>query len=115
MAIPKFYPPQILPQGQTPTRCLAFALPPRHAPENMTRMITPEKAASDAELARKAAKLWPHREHESNILLSRFCRAGLHRWRRLNLATLHPGKDILHCFWCAKVKIDGQIYDATNH
>jgi hypothetical protein len=27
------------------------------------------------------------------------------------LAMLVPGKDILHCFWCSKVKVDGVVYD----
>jgi hypothetical protein len=74
-------------------------------------MNTPEDASPDSELAVRAGKLWPHREHESNSALGLLCRAGLHRWRRLDLATLMPGKDILHCFWCSKVKVDGAVYD----
>jgi len=66
---------------------------------------------SDSALAMRAAKLWPHREHESNSFMARLCRVGLHNWRRLNLATLIPDKDVLYCFWCSKVKIDGVIYD----
>jgi hypothetical protein len=69
-----------------------------------------ENVRSDSELAVRVAKLWPHREHESNSIRGLFCRAGLHSWRRLNLATLVPGKDIQHCFWCSKVKIDGNVY-----
>jgi hypothetical protein len=65
----------------------------------------------DSELAGRVAKLWPHREHEANGVLGLFCRVGLHRWRRLDLATLVPGKDILYCFWCSKVKIDRVVYD----
>jgi hypothetical protein len=75
-------------------------------------MENPEPASPDSELAVQIAKLWPHREHESNGALGLLCRIGLHRWRRLDLATLVPGKNILHCFWCSKVKIDGVIYDA---
>src|SRR6185437_12657781 len=43
--------------------------------------------------------------------LGLLCRVGLHRWRRLDLATLTPNKDILHCFWCSRVKVDGVVYD----
>jgi hypothetical protein len=70
-----------------------------------------ENTQPDTGLAIRAAKLWPHREHESNALMSLFCRVGLHHWLRLSLASLIPDKDILHCFWCSKVKIDGVIYD----
>ena len=66
---------------------------------------------SDSELAVRLAKLWPHREHEASGVLGIVCWMGLHRWRRLDLATLMPGKDILHCFWCSKVKVDGAVYD----
>jgi hypothetical protein len=66
---------------------------------------------SDAELAIRAAKLWPHREHEANSVLGLFCHVGLHRWRRLDLTMLAPEKNILHCFWCSKVKVDGVVYD----
>ncbi len=65
---------------------------------------------SDPDLALRVAKLWPHREHESNIILSQCCRIRLHCWRRLDLAKLIPGKDIQHCFWCSKIKIDGVIH-----
>ena len=65
----------------------------------------------DAELARKVARLWPHREHEANVVLAQLCRTGLHRWRRLDLGTLVPGRDVRYCFWCSKVKIDGSDYD----
>jgi len=69
------------------------------------------QAQQDSELAIRVAKLWPNREHEADAVLGLLCRAGLHRWRRLDLATLVPDKDILHCYWCSKVKIDGTIYD----
>jgi len=68
--------------------------------------------ASDSELAARVAKLWPHREHEASSVLGLLCRAGVHRWRRLDLATLVPNREVLHCFWCSKVKIDGVIHDA---
>ena len=68
--------------------------------------------ASNAEIAQKAARLWPHREHESNIVLSQLCRLGLHHWKRLDLTKLAPGKNIRHCFWCSKVEIDGTVYEA---
>ncbi|HLY61345.1 MAG TPA: hypothetical protein VKV95_11395 [Terriglobia bacterium] len=74
-------------------------------------MESAENALPDSELAIRVAKLWPHRKHESNSVVGLLCRVGLHRWRRLNLAALVPEKDILHCFWCSKVKIDGIVYD----
>ena len=74
-------------------------------------MSRQEHALPDSELASRVAKLWPHREHEANIILGLLCRAGVHRWRRLDLATLVPHKDILFCFWCSKVKVDGILYD----
>ena len=74
-------------------------------------MHSPKYMRPDADLATRAAKLWPHREHESNCLLGLLCRVGLHRWRRLRLATLIPDTEIYHCFGCAKVKIDGIVYD----
>lgn len=63
----------------------------------------------DPELVRRAARLWPHREHEANGALGLFCRVGVHRWRRLDLEALMLGHDFLHCFWCSKVKIDGVV------
>ena len=75
-------------------------------------MKSSQNALNDSELAVRVARLWPNREHEANSVLGLLCRAGLHRWRRLDLAALVPGKEILHCFWCSKVKIDGVIYDA---
>ena len=74
-------------------------------------MKSPENASPDSELAARVAKLWPNREHEANSALGLLCRVGLHRWRRLALATLAPDKDVVHCFWCSKVKIDGVVYD----
>jgi len=78
----------------------------------MGRMRSLDSASSDSELAARVAKLWPHREHEASSALGLLCRAGLHRWRRLDLAALVPDRDIQHCFWCSKVKIDGVVYDA---
>ena len=74
-------------------------------------MSTPVNGLPDTELANRVAKLWPHRDHESNTAMHLLCRFGLHRWKRLDFATLVPGKNILHCFWCSKVKIDGVVYD----
>jgi len=70
-----------------------------------------DNAVSDAELAIRVARLWPNREHEASSALGLLCRVGLHRWRRLDLAALTPDKDIVHCFWCSKVKVDGVVYD----
>ena len=66
---------------------------------------------SDSELAMRAAKLWPNREHEASSLLGLLCRCGVHRWRRLNLTAIMPDKEVLLCFWCSKVKVDGVVYD----
>ena len=74
-------------------------------------MHSPKDAAPDSDIALRVARLWPHREHESNSLLGLLCRVGLHRWRRLDLANLMPDKDVLHCFWCSRVKVNGVIYD----
>ncbi|PWT93492.1 MAG: hypothetical protein C5B55_04440 [Blastocatellia bacterium] len=68
-------------------------------------------AENDYKLALRVAKLWPNREHEASSLMGLLCRVGLHRWRRLNLNELVPDRNILHCFWCSKVKIDGVIHD----
>ena len=74
-------------------------------------MRSPGNASPDSELAGRVARLWPNREHEANSVLGLLCRVGLHRWRRLDLAALVPGKDVAHCFWCSKVRIDGVVYD----
>jgi hypothetical protein len=29
-----------------------------------------------------------------------FCRIGLHRWRKLDLTEIAPGKEVAYCFWC---------------
>jgi hypothetical protein len=70
-----------------------------------------DNTVPDFELAVRVAKLWPNREHEANSVFGLLCRIGLHRWRRLNLKMIAPDKNILHCFWCSKVKVDGVIYD----
>jgi hypothetical protein len=72
---------------------------------------TKTDAPPDSELAVRAAKLWPNRAHEASSVLGLLCRVGLHRWRRLALTALAPGKDIAHCFWCSKVRVDGVVYD----
>jgi hypothetical protein len=65
---------------------------------------------NDAELAASLSKLWPHREHEANVLKSLCCALGFHQWRRLQLGELARGKDVSFCFWCSRVRIDGAIY-----
>jgi len=65
----------------------------------------------DAALIASLAKLWPHREHESNAIKNLFCSIGMHRLRALDLNELYPGKHIRYCFWCSKIKIDGAIYE----
>ena len=70
-----------------------------------------DEVSSDAQLARQLAKLWPHREHESNIVLGQLCRIGSHRWRGLDLTSLAPGKEVVYCFRCSRIRIDRVIYD----
>ena len=77
----------------------------------MSQPLSWPKPSSDAELATSLAKLWPNREHESNAVVSLFCKFGWHRWRQLNLEVLGPDKEVRYCFWCSKVRIDGSIYD----
>jgi hypothetical protein len=78
-------------------------------------MLQPSSEAvvlpSDPELVTSLAKLWPHREHESNSLKNLCCSLGLHNWRQLDLSELHPGKEVRFCFWCSKIKIDGIIHN----
>jgi hypothetical protein len=74
-------------------------------------MNSPKESLPDSEIAVRLAKLWPHREHEANGVLALLCRIGLHRWRRLDVATLVPEKDIRYCFRCSKVKVDGVVYE----
>jgi len=66
---------------------------------------------SDAALAAALAKLWPHREHESNAVLAVLCRAGFHLWRALHLESFAQGREVRYCFWCSKVRINGAIFD----
>jgi hypothetical protein len=65
----------------------------------------------DSEFAKRIAKLWPNRKHEANSFLALLCHFGIHRWRRLDLSSLAPGKNICFCFWCSKVKVNGVVYD----
>jgi hypothetical protein len=69
------------------------------------------KSMPDYALAASLAKLWPHREHESNSVKNMFCRFDLHRWRQLDLDELVPDKEVHFCFWCSKVRVDGVVYD----
>jgi hypothetical protein len=66
---------------------------------------------ADAALIASLAKLWPHREHESNAIKNLSCTVGMHRWRALDLSELFPGKDVRYCFWCSKIRVDGIIYE----
>jgi hypothetical protein len=78
-------------------------------------MLQPQRQSrnpADAALAISLAKLWPHREHESNSIKALFCACGVHRWRQLKLDEWLPGKEIRFCFWCSSVKVDGIIYSA---
>jgi len=67
--------------------------------------------AADAVLARELAKLWPHREHESNSVKALLCGCRLHRWRALHLGDLAMGREVRYCFWCSRVRIDGVCYN----
>jgi hypothetical protein len=66
--------------------------------------------ASDAQLARSLAKLWPHRLHESSWLKNFFCWMRLHRWAQLDLRDQARGREVWFCRWCEKIKIDGTPY-----
>ena len=77
----------------------------------MAVVVEPANRLPDSELATQVARLWPHRECESNIMLGQFCRVGLHRWQQLDLSELAPSKDIHFCFWCKRVKVDGIVHD----
>jgi hypothetical protein len=68
--------------------------------------------SADAELIKSLARLWPHREHESNSVKNLFCWVGLHRWRRLDLSEMVPGREVRFCFWCSKIRVDGVIHEA---
>lgn len=74
-------------------------------------MAVPDRSSPDFQLAVQVAKLWPHRQHESNLLLSQCCRLGLHRWRRLDLEALGIRRDIVYCFRCSKIKIEETVHD----
>jgi len=75
-------------------------------------MLPPATMAhpTDAELVASFARLWPHREHESNAVKNLFCVVGMHRWRSLDLSELHPEKEVRFCFWCSKIKVDGTVH-----
>jgi hypothetical protein len=76
-------------------------------------MLQTQTASRPVDLALVAslAKLWPHREHESNAIKNLCCSVGLHRWRQMDLSELHPEREIRFCFWCSKIKVDGVTYD----
>ena len=67
---------------------------------------------NDSEIAAKSlAKLWPHRQHESNYFKSLFCYLGMHRWTRLELGSLaSEAKSVQFCRWCPKVNVAGVTY-----
>lgn len=69
------------------------------------------KKTPDLDLAIRMAKLWPNRQHEASAICGLLCRLGVHQWRALDLTSLAPQRDIQHCFWCSKVRIDGTVYD----
>ena len=79
--------------------------------ESMASVKALETSLRDSKLAAQLAKLWPHREHEAPAIAGISCRLGLHRWKRLDLTSLAPDRDILHCFRCSRVKMDGIVYD----
>jgi len=71
---------------------------------------TPDGTPSDSQLVASLAKLWPHREHESNALKNLLCSFGMHRWRQLDLTELYPDREVRYCFWCSKIAVDGVIH-----
>lgn len=76
----------------------------------LEKLSKKESRTGDAALIASLAKLWPHREHESNAVKNTFCCVGWHRWRQLDLSELYPGKEVRYCFWCSKIKVGKVIY-----
>jgi len=74
-------------------------------------MSDPKSALPKSEVAIRAAKLWPHREHEANSVLGLLCRIGLHRWRRTDLTAVMPGTIFCIASGAQKSKVDGIVYD----
>ena len=68
------------------------------------------KTPGDQELATALARLWPHREHEAIAIAGFLCGAGVHYWRCLDLSELVPDRHVRFCFWCSRIKIDGEVY-----
>ncbi len=77
-------------------------------------MERPAQSSSNSELAAQVARLWLHRDHESNALKGVFCALGVHRWKSLDLQDLCPGRKVEHYFWCSKVRIDGEIHSTQR-
>jgi hypothetical protein len=78
-------------------------------------MPSESNPASDAELARLLAKLWPHRVHESSAGKALLCRLGLHRWAQLDLSLQAQGREVCFCRWCDRIRIDGEMFvDSTR-
>jgi len=75
-------------------------------------MTLPNVSASDSDLARSLARLWPHRWHESSVWKNVLCFIGLHRWAKLDLTTLVPDRDVSFCRWCDRITIDGESVDS---
>lgn len=76
-----------------------------------------DQGTSNFELAETLARLWPHREHESNAAKALCCRGGVHRWGQLNLTEVAPtltelvaNRQVQFCRWCSAVRIDGTVY-----
>jgi hypothetical protein len=66
--------------------------------------------ATDQALIASLAKLWPHREHESNAVKNLFCHIGIDRWLSLDSKELYPEREVRYCSWCPRIKIDGVVY-----
>jgi len=77
----------------------------------MRNTVYSNAALADAALATSLARLWPNREHESSAVTGMLCRMRIHFWRKLDLADLKLEKEVRFCFWCSKIRINGQIYD----
>ncbi|HTB95944.1 MAG TPA: hypothetical protein VK716_02980 [Terracidiphilus sp.] len=65
---------------------------------------------SDAQLARRLQRLWPHRTHESGTIRSVLCLLGFHHWLQPNYSAFAPRRNIRFCHWCSSVEIDGTLY-----
>lgn len=73
-------------------------------------LLDPAVQSPEALLAQSPAKLWPHREHESNCWKNLMCWFGPHRWAQLDLRDQARGREVRFCRGCSKISIDGILH-----